>query len=111
MKEETWQELDEKALTAIQLCLADEVLDEFYMEKIAFSLWERLQDHYMKKLLANQLILKQRLFLLCMYEGTPIKSHIAEFFSIINNLDKIEVKQDEDQALLLLCSLPSSYKS
>ena len=47
-----------------------------------------------------------------MHEGTPNKSHIAEFFSIINDLDKIEVKiEDEDQALLLLCSLPSSYKS
>ena len=33
MKEETWQEWDEKALTTIQLCLADEVLDEFSMEK------------------------------------------------------------------------------
>jgi len=29
MKQETWQELDEKAFTAIQLYLADEVLDEF----------------------------------------------------------------------------------
>ena len=30
----------------------------------------------------------------------------------MNNLDKIEVKiENEDQALLLLCSLPSSYKS
>jgi len=47
-----------------------------------------------------------------MHEGTPIKSHIAEFSSIINDLDKIEVKiEDEDQELLLLCSLPSSYKS
>jgi len=35
---------------------------------------------------------------------TPIKSHIAEFFSIINDLDKIETKiEDEDQALILLC--------
>ena len=82
MKEETWQELNEKALTAIQLCLADEVLDEFSTEKTS-SLWERLQDHYLKKSLANRLILKQRLFLLRMHEGTPIKSHIAEFFSII----------------------------
>ena len=42
----------------------------------------------------------------------PIKSHIADFFSIINDLDKIEVKvEDVNQALLLLCSLPSSYKS
>ena len=47
-----------------------------------------------------------------MHEGTPIKSHIAKFFSIINDLDKIEFKmKDEDQALLLLCSLLSSYKS
>ena len=105
MKEETWHELDKKALTAIQLFLADEVLYEFSMEKIAFSLWERLQDHYLKKSLANRLILKQHLFLLRMDEGAPIKSHIAEFFSIINDLDKIE---DKNQALLLLCSLPSS---
>ena len=43
---------------------------------------------------------------------TPIKSHIAEFFSIINDLDKIETKiEDEDQALILLCFLPSPYKS
>jgi len=47
-----------------------------------------------------------------MHKSTPIKSHIAEFFSIINDLDKLEVKiEDEDQALLLLCSLPFSYKS
>jgi len=47
-----------------------------------------------------------------MHEGTPIKSHIAEFSSIINDLDKIDVKiEDENQTLLLLCSLSSSHKS
>ena len=47
-----------------------------------------------------------------MHEGTPITSHIAEFFSITSDLDKIEVKiEHEDQALLLLCFLPSSYKN
>jgi len=87
------------------------VSDEFSIEKITSSLWERLQDHYLKKLLANWLILKQCLFLLYMHEVTPIKSHIAKFFSIINDLDKMEVKiEDEHQAFLLLCSLPSSYK-
>ena len=40
-----------------------------------------------------------------MHEGTPIKSHITKFSFIINDL------KDENQALLLLCSLPSSYKS
>jgi len=95
MKEETWQELDEKAWTIIQLCLVDEVLDDFSSEKTS-SLWERLQYHYLKKSLANWLILKQRLFLFCMHEGTPIKSHIAEFSSIINELDKIDVKIDDE---------------
>jgi len=77
MKEETWQKLHVKTLTAVQLYLADKVL-EFSTEKTS-SLWERLQDHYLKKSLANRLILKQRLFLLRMHEGTPIKSHITEF--------------------------------
>jgi len=88
--------LDKKALTAIQFCLTDEVLDEFSVEKTVSSLWERLQNYYLKKSLANRLILKQRLFLLRMYEGTLIKSHITEFFSIINDLDKIEVKIEDE---------------
>jgi len=79
-KEETWQELNKKALTAIQLCLTDEVLDEFSMEKTASSLWKRLLDHYLKKSLTNRLILKQCLFLLSMHEGSPIKSHIALYY-------------------------------
>jgi len=101
-----------RPLTTIQLCLTDEVLDEFSLEKTSSSLWERLQDHYLKKSLMNRLILKQYLFFLRMHEGTPIKSYIAKFTSIVNELDKIEVKiKDEDQALLLLCSLSFSYKS
>jgi len=35
IKKETWQELDEKASTAIQFCLADKALDEFSTEKTA----------------------------------------------------------------------------
>ena len=103
---------DENAMAQANVQLLRKVLDEFSMEKTVFSLCERLQNHYLKKSLANRLILKQCLFLLRMQEGTPIKSHIAEFLSIINDLDKIEVTiEDEDQTLLLLCSLPSSYKS
>ena len=68
MKKETWQELDEKGMKAIQFCSADEMLDEFSIEKTTSSLWERLQNHDLKKSLANRLILKQRLFLLLMHE-------------------------------------------
>jgi len=47
-----------------------------------------------------------------MTEGTSISDHIVDFTSILNDLGKLDVKvEDEDQALLLLCSLPTSYKS
>ena len=82
-EEETWQELDEKALTAIQLYLANEVLDEFSREKTTSSLWERLQKHYLKKSLTNRLILKQHLFLLRMHEGTHIE-FILHIFSLLS---------------------------
>ena len=83
MKEETWQELNEKALTAIQLCLADEVLDKFSTEKTASSLWKRLQDHYLKKSFTNQLILKQYFFFsACM--KVHLSSLILQNFSLLS---------------------------
>jgi gag-polypeptide of LTR copia-type len=47
-----------------------------------------------------------------MEEGTSFSNHIAELTSILNDLDRLCVKvEDEDQALLLLCSLSASYKA
>lgn len=47
----------------------------------------------------------------CMAKGTSIKSHLNKFNSILLDLENIDVKiEDEDQALLLLCSLPPSFK-
>lgn len=82
-------------MIAIQLCLADMMLDQVISEKTAAALWSRLQDNYLKKSFANRLILKQCLFLLSMQEGTPVNSHISKFASIINELEKIEVKIDD----------------
>ena len=51
-----------------------------------------------EEIVGKSVDLKQCVFLLHIHEGTPIKSHIAEFFSIINDQYKIEVKiEDEDQ--------------
>ncbi|KAG8485692.1 hypothetical protein CXB51_019003 [Gossypium anomalum] len=90
-----WEELDEKALSAIQLCLVNTVLQEVLMEKTSSALWKRLETLYVTKSLANRLVLKQRLFPFRMNESENVEVHI----------------DDEDQAMLLLCSLPLSYKS
>ena len=46
-----------------------------------------------------------------MSEGKSIKSHLEELNRFILDLKNIGVKiDDEDQALILLCSLPHSYE-
>ncbi|KAG6499814.1 hypothetical protein ZIOFF_039606 [Zingiber officinale] len=111
MTDEQWEELDEKALSAIQLCLTHEVLREVIHETTAAGLWLKLESQYMTKSLANKLRLKDRLYLLRMQEGTPIQSHLDEFNSIIIDLENLDIKiEDEDKAVLLIVSLPRTYK-
>ncbi|MFQ6652427.1 hypothetical protein Gotur_024300, partial [Gossypium turneri] len=46
-----------------------------------------------------------------MNEGELLKDHIIQFITLLNDLKNVEVHiNDEDQAMLLLCSLPPSYK-
>jgi len=104
--------MDDKALSTIQLCLSDATLQEVLSETTTMGLWKKLEETYMKKSLTNRLRLKLRLYTFHMVEGTSISDHITEFTSILNDLGKLDVKvEDEDQALLLLYSLPTQYKS
>ncbi|KAH1033472.1 hypothetical protein J1N35_045646 [Gossypium stocksii] len=41
LKKTEWEELDEKALSAIQLCLANTALHEVLMENTSSALWKR----------------------------------------------------------------------
>lgn len=105
------KELMNKAHSAIILCLGDRVLREVSKEKTAASIWLKLEHLYMTKSLANRLYLKQRLYTLNMQPGTSIEDHMDEFNRLILDLENIEVKiDDDDQALLLIRSLPSSYE-
>ena len=103
MTEEQWDKMDEKALSAIQLCLFREVLREVINEKSIAGIWSKLESLYMTKSLANKLRLKERHFTLRMSEGNPIQSHLDEFNSIIIDLENLDVKiDDEDKAVLLM---------
>ncbi|MFQ6644024.1 hypothetical protein Gotur_018738 [Gossypium turneri] len=53
-----WEEVDEKALFATQLCLANTILQEVLMEKTSSALWKMLETLYATKSLANRLVLK-----------------------------------------------------
>ncbi|KAG8492272.1 hypothetical protein CXB51_009917 [Gossypium anomalum] len=107
-----WKELDEKALSAIQLCLANTVLQEVLVKKTLSALWKRLDTLYATKSLANRLVLKQHIFTFRMNEGELLRGHISQFITLLNDLKNVEVHiDDEDMTMLLLCSFPPSYKS
>ena len=66
----------------------------------------------MSKSLTNKLLLKKKLYGLKMAEGSALDQHINVFNHIINNLNQVDVKfEEEDMTLILLNSLPKSYNN
>ena len=64
----------------------------------------------MSKSLTSKLLLKKKLYGLKMAEGSALDQHINMFNQIISDLNRVDVKfEDEDMALILLNSLPESY--
>ena len=56
--------------------------------------------------------MKQHLYTLKMHEGTPVQEHLDEFNKIVLDMKNLDIKlDDEDQALIMLCSLPASYEN
>jgi hypothetical protein len=101
----------DKARSAIILCFGDKALREVARERIAAAMWVKLESLYMSKSLAHRLCLKQQLYSFKMTEARSIIEQLSDFSKILDDLENIEVKlDDEDKALLLLNSLPRTYE-
>jgi hypothetical protein len=101
---------DRKALSLIQLHLSNNILQEVFQEKSAAALWLKLESICMSKDLTSRLQVKIKLFQHKLQEGQSVMNHLSIFMEIVSDLLSMEVKyEDEDLALLLLVSLPSSF--
>ncbi|KAH1047029.1 hypothetical protein J1N35_037813 [Gossypium stocksii] len=72
-----WDRLHKKALSTIQLCLANNVLQEVLMEKMTFTLLKWLEALYTTKSLANRFVLKQHLYTFRIDESEHLRGHIS----------------------------------
>ncbi|GJY53337.1 retrovirus-related pol polyprotein from transposon TNT 1-94 [Tanacetum coccineum] len=104
--------LMKKAYSCLILCLGDRVLREVTKETSDARIWTKLTSLYMTKSLANRLYLKKKLYTYYMSPGTKLGDYIDEFNKLILDLANIDIEiEDEDQTLMLLTSLPSSYEN
>ncbi|KAK2448483.1 hypothetical protein QL285_007742 [Trifolium repens] len=105
-------DLKERAVSAITLCLRDNVLREVAKEANAATMWAKLESLYMTKSAAHQQYLKQKLYFYRMVETKSMTEQLAKFNKIIDDLANIDVTlEDGDKTLHLLCTLPKSYES
>jgi hypothetical protein len=110
IKDEDWDEIDARALSAICLCLVDDVLFNNVSEKTTINLWTKLESLYMMKSLTNMIFLKIQLYSLRMKEGTEIVDHLNTFNTLLVQLTSMGVKfESEDKEITLLCSFPASW--
>ena len=111
LKDEEWQEMRELANSTIQLYLGNTTLREVINESDPAELWAKLESRYKSKSLTNRLSLKKQLYAFHMGEGKIFMDHLDEFNRLLTELDAIGAKiEEEDKAILLLVSLPSSYE-
>ena len=111
MTDAEWMDIDERAISSIEAYITDDVLNHVVSCTTAKDMWDELEAIYLGKSLSNKLFLKKKLFKLEMKEGEDVMKHINIFNALINDLNWIDVQiSEEDQALLLLASLPDSYE-
>ncbi|GKC14815.1 hypothetical protein Tco_1011597, partial [Tanacetum coccineum] len=104
--------LMKKAYSILILFLGDRVLREVTKKTTIAGIWTKLTSLYMTKSLANRLYLKKKLYTYYMSTCTKMGDHIDKFNKLILYFANIDIEiGDEDQTLMLLTSLPSSYEN
>lgn len=109
-KEESLAEKRKKARGIIVLSVTDRVLRKIRKEESAAGMIKALDKLYLAKALPNRIYLKQRLYSYKMSESLSTEANIDDFLHLIADLEDANVMvSDEDQAILLLMSLPRQF--
>ncbi|KAK0588992.1 hypothetical protein LWI29_008208 [Acer saccharum] len=113
LNDEQKSDMLEMALVTIILNLSDNVLREVNDETTAYGVWNKLESLYMTKSLTNKIYLKERLFGFKMNPSKGLGQNLDEFKKMtieLANAGEKEKLSDENEAIILLNSLPESFK-
>ncbi|KAA0067607.1 retrotransposon protein, putative, Ty1-copia subclass [Cucumis melo var. makuwa] len=101
------RDMDEMTYSTILLYLSDEVLRLVDEATTTGELWKKLESLYLTKFLPN----KEKFFRYKMDQSKSLEENLDEFQKIIVDLSNIgEKMSDENQAVILLNSLPETYR-
>ncbi|KAL8497847.1 hypothetical protein ACS0TY_021262 [Phlomoides rotata] len=105
-------EINEKAHSAIILCLGDKPLREVSKEKTAIDVWRKLESLYQTKSVSNKLYVKQKLLDFRISDDKNLNEQLDTFNRYVDDLEDLDVKlEDDDKALMLLNALPKSLEN
>ena len=111
MKSTEKQGILENANSLLILNLVDNVLRQVDEEDTTFKVWTKLESLYMVKSLSNKIYLKEQLFGFKMDPSKSLEENLDEFKKTIISLANIYEKiSDENQAIIILNSLPGTFK-
>ncbi|XP_058192053.1 uncharacterized protein LOC131309434 [Rhododendron vialii] len=110
MSDKDWDKFNRQACGSIRLCLAKDQKYFVMRETKAKDLWKKLEDKFMTKSVENRLYSKKKLFRFQFRAGSSMNEHLSDFNKILADLQNLDANiLDEDKALILLNSLPTSY--
>ncbi|GJR46767.1 hypothetical protein Tco_1314870 [Tanacetum coccineum] len=111
MKDDVWKMMQKKASSTIRLTLAHEIKYNVLKEKTPKDIWDKLTNIYASKSLTHRLFLKMELYSLKLEKGSNLHDYFNSFNQLVCQLANVDdAIKDEEQALLMLSSLPISYK-
>ena len=103
--------MDEMAYSTILLYVSYNVLRLVDEATTTGELWKKLESLYLTKSLPNKLYLKEKFFGYKMDQSKGLEENLKEFQKIIVDLNNISEKMsDENQAVIILNSLPETYR-
>ena len=107
------EELLETATGIIIFNLSDAIIRKVDKEETLAKIWRKLEEQFQKKSLTNKIYLKERIFGFKMSHSKTLEKNLDEFLRLhieLANSGENEALSDENQAIIILNSLPESYR-